>query len=106
MNLLYLLKHPDLFPAVIGMSQEKFNKLLPLFDIRFRQTVEMGQRQRNGSRKKVGTPNFFREITLHLVLLQNISHFPPGSNNLRGRQGNYPSMEGIYGGSALVNTRI
>ena len=38
MNLLYLLKHPDLFPAVIGMSQEKFNKLLPLFDIRFRQS--------------------------------------------------------------------
>lgn len=35
MNLLYLLKHPDLFPAVIGMSQEKFNKLLPLFEIRY-----------------------------------------------------------------------
>jgi len=38
MNLLYLLKHSDLFPAVVGMSSENFNKLLPLFDKRYRQS--------------------------------------------------------------------
>ena len=39
MNLLYLLKHSDLFPAVVGMSLENFNKLLPLFDQRYRQCM-------------------------------------------------------------------
>ena len=38
MNLLYLLKHSELFPAVVGMSSENFNKLLPLFDKRYRQS--------------------------------------------------------------------
>lgn len=37
MNLPYLLKHPDLFPAVVGMSYENFSRLLPLFDLRYRQ---------------------------------------------------------------------
>lgn len=32
MNLDYLLKHPDLFPAVIGITQIKFEELLVLFD--------------------------------------------------------------------------
>jgi len=31
MNLDYLLKHPDLFPAAIGMTQAQFNLLVPLF---------------------------------------------------------------------------
>src|SRR3990167_374419 len=39
MNLPYLLKHPDLFPAVVGMTYEQFSKLLPLFDQRYRQCV-------------------------------------------------------------------
>jgi len=32
MNLDYLLKHPDLFPAVIGVTQLQFEALLVLFD--------------------------------------------------------------------------
>ena len=38
MNLPYLLKHPDLFPAVVGMTCGNFNRLLPLFDNRYRQS--------------------------------------------------------------------
>lgn len=37
MNLPYLLKHLELFPAVIGINSEQLNKLLPLFDLRYRQ---------------------------------------------------------------------
>lgn len=37
MNLSYLLKHLELFPAVIGIKYEVFNKLLPLFDQRYYQ---------------------------------------------------------------------
>lgn len=37
MNLTYLLKHLELFPAVIGIKYEIFTKLLPLFDQRYRQ---------------------------------------------------------------------
>ena len=37
MNLPYLLKHPDLFPAAVGMTYEKFGQLLPLFDRRYHQ---------------------------------------------------------------------
>src|SRR3989338_7533644 len=37
MNLPYLLKHSDLFPAVIGITYEQFRKLLPLFDQKYRQ---------------------------------------------------------------------
>lgn len=37
MNLPYLLKHSDLFPAVVGITYEQFGKLLPLFDRRYHQ---------------------------------------------------------------------
>jgi len=37
MNLPYLLKHSDLFPAVVGMTYEQFSKLLPLFDQKYHQ---------------------------------------------------------------------
>lgn len=37
MNLPYLLKHPDLFPAVVGMSYKNFSKLLALFDLQYHQ---------------------------------------------------------------------